>query len=99
MLTGPSQLQRDFSDKVYAAGKKETSSQDSGMIMSAHQIFFRERPTGVWNQKAVFVLLDVFSVSKARKTGESFKGRFSRMPEASTRADSATRPGSMTQAH
>lgn len=52
-----------------------------------------------WNQKAVFVLLDIFSVSKARKTGESFKGRFSRMPEAGTRAGSATRPSRVTQAH
>lgn len=61
--------------KFYAAGRKEASSQDWWPLRCAKELLRRGKSRAVFPQRAVSVLSDGFSVSKAKEAGESSKGR------------------------
>lgn len=66
---------RHFADKVLCAGRKEASSQDWWPLRCAQELLLRGKSRAACPQRAVSVLSDGFSVSKAKEAGEFSKGR------------------------
>lgn len=61
--------------KFHAAGRKEASSQDWWPLRCAQELLLRGKSRAVFPPRAVSVLSDGVSVSKAKEADESCKGR------------------------